>query len=145
MSQFIKYLEVEPAGYKAMLGLEMFVRNSGLDSKLLHLIKVRASQINGCAFCLNMHTQEARRDGETEQRLYTVAAWHDTPYFTDAERAALAYTEQLTRVSEHGVSDVVRQELARYFTQQEIVQITLAIVVINGWNRLSISMGVQPE
>lgn len=143
-SQRIKYTEVAPAGYKAMAGLEQYARNSGLEHSLLELVKTRASQINGCAFCLDMHTHDARAAGETEQRLYTLSAWAETPFFTDRERAALAWTETVTRVADTGVPDAVYEQARKQFSEKELVDLTLAIVAINGWNRLAVSFRTVP-
>ena len=137
--------KVSPGAYQAMLGLEMFVRgSSGLEPSLLELVKMRASQINGCAYCLDMHSKDARAAGETEQRLYTLPAWRETPFFNDRERAALAWTEAVTLVSEGQVPDSVYEEAHRHFSDTELVNLTLAIVAINGWNRLSIAFRVVP-
>jgi AhpD family alkylhydroperoxidase len=128
-----------------MLGLEKYVRSSGLEARLLHLIKMRASQINGCAFCMDMHSHEALADGEKPQRLYTLNGWRETPFFTPKERAALAFTEELTLIAQHhGISPEVREELESYFTAAEIVRLTMAIVAINGWNRIVLATGTQP-
>ncbi|MBU6410757.1 MAG: carboxymuconolactone decarboxylase family protein [Verrucomicrobia bacterium] len=142
--QRIKYTEVAPDGYKAMAGLEQYVRRSGLESSLLELVKTRASQMNGCAFCLDMHTKDARAAGETEQRLYTLSAWHETPFFTDRERAALAWTEALTKVADTHVPDDVYELVRKHFSEKELVDLTLAIVAINGWNRLAIAFRTVP-
>ncbi len=126
--------------YRAMLQLENFVQlHSGLDHKLLHLLKMRASQINGCAYCLDMHSKDARAAGETEQRLYALSAWREAPFFTDKERAALAWTEAVTLVSRNHVPDEVYEEARRFFNEEELVNLTLAIIAINGWNRLAIA------
>ncbi len=127
-----------------MLGLEQYARNSGLEHALLELVKTRASQINGCAFCLDMHTKDARAAGETEQRLYTLSAWAETPFFTERERAALAWTEAVTRVAESQVPDAVYAQARRHFSEKELVDLTLAIVAINGWNRLSVAFRTVP-
>ena len=137
--------KVSPAGYQAMLGLEMFVRKeSKLEPKLLELVKMRASQINGCAYCLDMHSKDARAEGETEQRLYALNAWRETPFYTDRERAALAWTEAITLVSEDHVPDAVYEEARQQFGEDELVNLTLAIVTINGWNRLAIAFRAVP-
>lgn len=124
---------------KAMYGLESYVRNSGLEHSLLELVKVRASQINACAFCLDMHTKDARAAGETEQRLYGLSAWREAPYYTERERAALAWTEAVTLISQHDITDHLFSQLQEQFTDHEIVQLTMAVVTINGWNRLAIT------
>ncbi len=138
------YTKADPDGYKAMSALEHYVRQSGLEPSLLELVKTRASQINGCAFCLDMHTKDARAQGETEQRLHTLAAWHETPFFSERERAALAWTETVTRVSETHVPDDAYESVCRHFTDKELVDLTLAIVAINGWNRLAIAFRAVP-
>jgi AhpD family alkylhydroperoxidase len=125
------------------LGRAMFALSSEVTSKieapLFELVKIRASQLNGCAYCLDMHTKDARRAGETEQRIYALNAWRETPFFTDRERAALEWTEALTRLTESHVSDDLYQRVSRQFSEPELVALTFAVVVINGWNRLSIS------
>ena len=137
--------KVSPAAYHAMLGLETFVRKSSkLEHSLLELIKTRASQMNGCAFCIDMHTKDARAAGETEQRLYALNAWRETPFFTERERAALAWTEAGTAVSVGQVPDAVYEEAKQHFSEEELVNLTLAIVTINGWNRLSIAFRAVP-
>ena len=140
----LDYAKVAPGGNAAMLGLEKYVRGSGLAPALLELVKIRASQINGCAYCLDMHTKDARQRGETEQRLYAVAAWHEAPFFSERERAALAWTEAVTRVGESRVPDAAYQDARRHFGEKELVDLTLAIVVINGWNRLAIAFRTVP-
>lgn len=136
--------KVEPAAYQAMMKVENYVRTSGLNKTLLELIKTRASQINGCAFCIDMHTKDARHAGETEQRLYALSAWQETPFYTPQERAALALTEAVTLISKHGVSDAVYEEVSRYFTPEQIAKLLMAIAVINSWNRLSIATRIVP-
>ena len=133
-----------PAGYKAMLQLNRYVEHAGLDHVLLELVKLRASQINGCAYCLEMHGRLLREAGETPQRLDTVAAWREAPYFTERERAALAWTEALTRLADAGAPDAVYDEARRHFDEKELVDLTLAIVVINGWNRLMVGFRAAP-
>jgi AhpD family alkylhydroperoxidase len=138
------YMKTAPDGYKAMSALESYVRQSGLEHSLLELVKTRASQINGCAFCLDMHTKDARVGGETEQRLYTLSAWQETPFFSDRERAALAWTEAVTRVADTHVPDDVFDLVRQQFTEKELADLTLAIVTINGWNRLAIAFRKVP-
>ncbi|MBE7538202.1 MAG: carboxymuconolactone decarboxylase family protein [Opitutaceae bacterium] len=139
MKERLNYAAVSPKGVEAMRALETHVRQSGLDHSLLELIKTRASQINGCAFCLDMHTKDARAAGETEQRLYGLSAWREAPYYNARERAALAWTEAVTLVSESHVSDDAYEEVRRHFDEPELVNLTMAIVAINGWNRLAIA------
>ena len=136
--------KVEPAAYHVMMEVENYVRASGLDKTLLELVKTRASQINGCAFCIDMHTKDARHAGETEQRLYALSAWAETPFFTPQERAALTFTEAVTQISQHGVPDAVYEQVSRYFTPEQIVKLLMAIIAINGWNRLSIATQIVP-
>jgi AhpD family alkylhydroperoxidase len=135
---------VDPAAYRAMLHLEHYVRGSGLNPTLLELIKIRASQINGCAFCIDMHTKDARLNGETEQRIYTLNAWRETPFFTTEERAALALTEAVTLIATSSVSDEIYDEVSRYFTPDEIANLLMAIVTINSWNRIAITTRTVP-
>lgn len=140
----IEYTKTAPDGYKAMLSLETYVRSSGLEPSLLELVKVRASQINGCAYCIDMHTKDARARGETEQRLYALDAWRETPFYTERERAALAWTEAVTQVAHGHVPDHVYELARQYFAEKELVDLTLAVVLINGWNRLAISFRSMP-
>ena len=144
MQQRINYKETAPDGDKAMAGLEQYARRSGLEWSLLELVKTRASPINGCAFCLDMHTKDARAAGETEQRLHTLSAWRETPFFTDRERAALAWTEAVTRVADTHAPDDVFELARKHFSEKELVDLTLAIVAINGWNRLAIAFRTVP-
>jgi AhpD family alkylhydroperoxidase len=136
--------KVAPGAVQAMLALESYIRKSQLEPSLLELIKMRASQINGCAYCLDMHSKDARAHGETEQRLYALNAWRETPFFTDRERAALAWTEAVTEVSKTHVPDSVYDEVRQRFTDEELVNLTLAVASINSWNRLAISFRAVP-
>ena len=140
----LDYRQKSSGAYKAMLGLERFVSNCGLEHPLLELIKTRASQINGCAYCIDMHTKDARAAGETEQRLFGLSAWRETPFYTDRERAALEWTEVLTLISQNDVPDEQYERVRQYFSEEELVNLTLAIVTINGWNRLAISFRSLP-
>lgn len=133
------YKEVQPA-IEALLSLGNYAGENGLEQSLLDLMLVRASQINRCAYCLDMHTKDARASGETEQRLYGLNAWRDTPYYSDRERAALAWTEAVTRLGENGVPDEVYEQVRRQFSEQEIVGLTMAVIAINSWNRLNLSL-----
>jgi len=144
MEQRIDYLKAGSGVYKAMLGLEKYLHECGLEEPLIHLIKLRASQINGCAYCIDMHWKDLRSIGEEEQRLYGLDAWEESPYYTDRERAALAWTEAVTRISEGHVPDEVYQEAAKQFTEKELADLTLAIATINAWNRLSIAARTVP-
>lgn len=131
--------QAAPNAMKAMATLEAHVANSGLDPTLMELVKIRASQINGCAFCLNMHTHDARAKGETEERIYLLNAWRESPLYSAHERAALAWTEAVTLVSETHVPDAVYEEVRAEFEPEELVKLTLLITTINAWNRVAIS------
>jgi AhpD family alkylhydroperoxidase len=144
MKARLDFRKASPQGDKAMAGLHMFVRNCGLDHTLLELVKLRVSQINGCAHCIDMHAKELRADGESEQRLYLLSTWRECPFYSDRERAALAWTETVTLVAESGVSDEVYSEARKYFSEQELTDLTLAVVAINGANRLNIAFGTVP-
>ena len=133
-----------PGAYKAMIGLEEYLHRSGLEEGLLHLIKLRASQINGCAYCLDMHWKDLRAIGETEQRLYSLDAWRECPWYSERERAALAWTEAVTLVANGHVPDGVYQQVKPHFTEKELADLTLAIATINSWNRLSIASRTEP-
>ena len=137
--------KVSPAACHAMLRLESFINKSlKLEGSLLELIKMRASQINGCAFCIDMHSKDARADGETEQRLYALSAWRETIFFTNRERAALAWTEALTLITEGHAPDEVYAEVRKEFGEKELVNLSLTIITINGWNRLAIGFRKIP-
>ena len=139
MQPRLDYFKLAPAARTAMHAVEKYARESGLEAPLLELVRLRASQINGCAYCIDMHTKDARAHGETEQRLYTLSAWREAPFFTSRERAALAWTEAVTEIAaSHAPDDVYEVALAE-FTDTELVNLTMAIVAINGWNRLAIS------
>ncbi|HKW55847.1 MAG TPA: carboxymuconolactone decarboxylase family protein [Candidatus Acidoferrum sp.] len=129
---------------KALYALEEYLGQCGLEHRLLHLMKMRASQINGCAYCIDMHSKDARALGETEQRLYELDAWRETPFYNDRERAALAWTEAVTLVSETHVPDSVYEEVRKQFSEKEIVDLTLAVATINSWNRLAIALRAVP-
>ena len=144
MKARLDFRKASPQGEKAMMGLHMFVRNCGLDHSLLELIKLRASQINGCAHCIDMHTKELRADGESEQRLYLLNAWRESPFYSDRERAALAWTEAVTLVANDHVPDEVYEEARKQFTEEELVNLTLALVAINAANRLNIAFRTVP-
>lgn len=143
MKARLDYANASPSSYKAMIALETAVRSSGLDSHLLHLIKLRASQINGCAYCVDLHNKEALRDGETQQRLNLLCVWQESPLYTDKERAALEWTESLTLISENHVPDEVFERVRLQFTEEEMVKLTLAVNGINAWNRISIAFRNQ--
>ena len=134
----IDFRNVAPAALRAQLGLETFVKQSGLERSLLELVKLRASIMNGCAYCVDMHTKDARKAGESEQRLYAIPVWRETPFFTARERAALAWTEAVTDLPRTGAPDETFAEVAEHFSEEELVALTMAIVTINGWNRLAV-------
>lgn len=136
--------QANSAAYRAMLQLERYVRGSDINPTLLELIKIRASQINGCAFCIDMHTKDARLHGETEQRIYALNAWRETPFFTAEERAVLALTEAVTLIATSSVSDEIYDQVSRFFTPNEIANLLVAIVTINGWNRIAITTRMVP-
>ena len=139
MAARINYEKVAPGAIQAMRKVEEYVRGSGLERSLLELVKLRASEMNGCAYCVDMHTKDARSQGETEQRLYAVVAWRDAPFFTERERAALAWTEVVTWVSWQHAPDDIYQTARQHFSEKELVDLTMAVIAINGWNRLSIA------
>ncbi|MGH8225447.1 MAG: carboxymuconolactone decarboxylase family protein [Gammaproteobacteria bacterium] len=139
MEQRFKYHTSGHAGIQALRDLETHIHGCGLEAPLLDLVKMRASQINGCAYCLDMHSKDARAAGETEQRLYTLDAWHEAPFYTERERAALEWTEAVTRVADTHVPDTAYERVRQHFDEQELLNLTLAVVAINGWNRLAIS------
>jgi len=136
--------KLAPEGYRAMYGLERYVRESGLEPSLLELVKLRASQINGCAYCIDMHWKDARAKGENEQRLYGLMAWREASYYTERERAALAWTEAVTLIADTHAPDDLYEEVHQQFNEVELANLTLAIVTINGWNRLAISFRTEP-
>lgn len=136
--------KVAPEAIKPLLELSGYAHRSGLEPKLLHMVAMRASQINGCAYCLDMHSKDARAAGETEQRLYALNAWRETPFFTDRERAALAWTEAVTEVSHGHVPDDVYEEARRHFSEKELVDLNMAVVAINSWNRIAITFRAVP-
>lgn len=140
----INYAKSAPGVYEAMGALETYLETVAVDQKLLHLLKFRVSQINHCAYCLDMHSKDLRALGETEQRLYSLEAWQECPYYSDAERAALAWAESVTLVSVDQVPDAVYEEARKHFSEKDLADITLCLVAINGWNRLSIAARVPP-
>ncbi|MDB6446268.1 alkylhydroperoxidase AhpD family core domain-containing protein [Pseudomonas sp. NFACC32-1] len=145
MQPRIDFYTASPDAFKAMMALETAVSKLGLEKSLLELVKLRSSQINGCAFCIDMHTADARKDGETERRLYAVTAWREAPFFTGRERAALAWTEALTRLSDTHAPDADYALLSEHFSPKEMVDLTVAINTINGWNRLAVGFRKMPE
>ncbi|HEX7019939.1 MAG TPA: carboxymuconolactone decarboxylase family protein [Gemmatimonadaceae bacterium] len=144
MKARIDLMHANPGIIHAMLGLERQVHKAGLDSKLVDLVRMRASQINGCAYCLDMHSKDARANGETEQRLYGLEAWRETPYYSDRERAALEWTEALTLVAQTHAPDEVYERVKEQFSEDELLHLTLAVIAINGWNRLNIAARTVP-
>jgi len=144
MKTRIERHDVNPGGYRAMLGLEQYLATCSLDKKLLDLIRLRVSQMNGCAYCLDMHWKELRAEGETEQRMYSLDAWRESPYYSEAEQAALAWAEAVTRVADTRVPDFEYEQARRQFDAQQLADLTLAVVAINGWNRLNIAFRTAP-
>ncbi len=140
----IEYSKVAPEGVRLLSSLERYLAGTGLEPSLRELVRLRASQINGCAYCIDMHAKDARAARETEQRLYALTAWRETPFYTERERAALAWTEAVTLISGRDVSDELYKETRRHFDEQELVDLTLAVIAINGWNRLAISFRAVP-
>ena len=138
MQTRLNYLQIAPETMKLAVALETHLAKSGLEQSLYHLVKTRASQINGCAFCIHMHTRDARAHGETEERLYLLDAWRESPLYSDRERAALAWTEALTHISETHAPDDVYEEVRRHFSEVETVNLTMLIGMINLWNRIAI-------
>jgi AhpD family alkylhydroperoxidase len=144
MEARLEYRKFSQEPYQAMLALEKYLANCGLDHKFVHLLKLRASQINGCAFCIDMHSLDARAAGETEQRLYALSAWRETPFFTDRERAGLAWIEAVTLVAQTHVPDEVYEEALAHFSEKEIVDLTYLAMTINAWNRLAVATRAMP-
>jgi len=144
MKPRMNFYQAAPDTMKALMALENQIVASGLELSLIELVKTRASQINGCAFCVNMHTQDARKRGETEQRLYLLNAWHEAPFYTDRERAALAWTEAVTLISQTHAPDDVYNEVRAHFSETETVNLTALIGAINAWNRLAIAFRAVP-
>ena len=144
MTPRIDFQKNTPKPMQLMLAIEGYLKHCGLDHGLLHLIKMRASQINGCAYCLDMHSKDARALGESEQRLYALNAWEETPFYSDRERAALRWTEALTLITDGHVPDAVYKSVREHFSEEELVNLSLAITTINAWNRLSIAFRAVP-
>jgi AhpD family alkylhydroperoxidase len=143
MEARLDYAKLAPEAMRALYSLGAYLAKCGLEHPLLELVKIRASQINGCAYCIDMHTKDARAAGETEQRIYALNAWRETPFFTDRERAALAWTEAITRIGE-GVSDALFAEAREWFSEKELTDLTWAVAAINAWNRVAISFRSVP-
>jgi AhpD family alkylhydroperoxidase len=144
MSPRIDYTKVAPGALQAMYGLEKYLAQSSIEAPLRDLVKLRASQINGCAYCVDMHWKDARAAGETEQRLYGLVAWREAPYYSERERAALEWTESLTLIADNHVPDKLYEETRRQFSEQELADLTLVVVTINAWNRIAISFRAEP-
>ena len=140
----VNFFAAAPKGIEVLAGLERYIRTTGLEHSLLELVKMRSSQINGCAYCIDMHSKDARAAGETEQRLYALNAWRETPFFSDRERAALEWTEAVTLIGENHAPDELYMHVREHFSEAETVNLTLAIVTINAWNRLAIAFRSVP-
>jgi|ERR1041384_2100185 AhpD family alkylhydroperoxidase len=143
MTARIDFTKTAPEAFRAMFGLESYLRKTELEPSLLHLIKYRVSQINGCAYCLDMHSKDARAGGETEQRLYCLPAWRETSFYTERERAALEWAEDLTLISEKGAPAELYERARKQFDEKQLADLTLAVVAINGWNRLMIGFAAE--
>jgi len=143
MEQRINAYENAQGAMKAMMGLEVYLAKSSIEKNLLHLIKYRVSQINGCAYCLDMHSKDLRAAGETEQRLFVLDAWREAPFYTERERAALAWAESVTKITEGHVPDAVYEQARKEFSEEELIDLTLAVTTINAWNRISIAFRTE--
>ena len=144
MQPRIDYRNLQPGGFRAMLGMEHYLNTCSLEKKFLDLIRLRVSQINGCAYCLDMHWKDLRVEGESDQRMYGLDAWRESPYYTDRERAALAWSEAVTNITQGHVPDEVYEEARQHFDEQQLGDLTFAVVAINGWNRLNIAARTVP-
>ena len=144
MQKRIKMNSLLPEGYKVMLAFEKYLNGTSISQEQKHLIKIRASQINGCSFCVDMHTHEARESGETERRIYALPVWRDTPFFSDEERAVLALTEEVTNITEK-VSDTTYSIAVAVLGEKYVAEVIMAIIAINGWNRIGIATNMEPE
>lgn len=145
MTQRMNYYEIAPDAMKIMMEMEKYTKKSSIERKLRELIKIRASQINGCAYCINMHTADAKKMGETEQRLYCISAWRECTFYSDAEKAALELTEHITLIPEKRVPDVLYERVRKHFDEKAYVDLVILINQINSWNRISIAMGNVAE
>lgn len=141
----VNYAQVAPHAFKALLGLEKAMGESSLDKSLHELIKIRASQLNACAYCIDLHTRDAIKLGETPRRIFALSAWHETPFFTDRERAALLWTETLTLLAQKGAPEAIYNQVAEHFSERELADLTFAIATINAWNRFGVGFAMQPE
>lgn len=135
----ISIKDLEPAAFKAMLGLEQYIRDTHIDRLLLEMIKIRASQINGCAYCIDMHTQEALKIGETQRRIFAVSAWKESPLFTEEERAVLQLTEEITLISKEAVSDETYDKVLKFYGENGLARIIMQVIIINSWNRIAVA------
>ncbi len=144
MEERLQYMKVSSGAFRALAELEKYLGECGLGERLLTLVKLRASQINGCAYCIDMHWKDLRAMGENELRLYSLDAWRETPFYNERERAALAWTEAVTRISETHVPDEVYEEVKKHFGEKELADLTVAVATINAWNRLAISARTTP-
>jgi AhpD family alkylhydroperoxidase len=144
MQTRLNMLHLSPGGYKAIMGLESYLGTCGLEIGLIHLIKLRVSQINGCAYCIDMHWKDLRATGETEQRLYGLDSWEESPYYTDRERAAFTWAEAMTNLREGHVSDAVYEQARKHFNEKELSDLTIAVATINAWNRMAIAARSEP-
>lgn len=144
-TQRLKYAEAAPHAFKAMLGLEKALGESALEHSLRELVKIRASQINRCAYCIDMHTADALKGGESARRIFALSAWHETPFFSERERAALLWTETLTELASRGAPEDIYRQVAAQFNERELAELTFAIATINAWNRFGVGFAMQPE
>jgi AhpD family alkylhydroperoxidase len=144
MESRFEYLKVAPGAYQPMMALEKYLHECGLEERLLHLVKLRASQMNGCAYCIDMHWKDLRALGESEQRLYGLDAWEESPYYTDQERAALAWTEAVTNIQDGHVPDAVYEHARKHFPEKGLADLTLLVATINAWNRLMVAARTVP-
>jgi len=144
MSNRIQIKTADPAAYRAMMAMENYVESTGLSTKHKDLVRIRASQINGCTYCIDEHTRDARHNGETEQRIYALTSWRETPFFDEQERAVLALTEEITLIT-HRVSDETYNHAAAVFDEKYLAQLIMAIITINAWNRIGVSTKMEPE
>ena len=144
MSKRIVIQKLQPKAYEAMFGLEKYLSQSKIASTLQELIKIRVSQINGCSYCINLHTKDARKQGETEQRIYALSAWRETPFFDETERAVLSLAEEITHISAHGVADETYNNALEQLGEEKLAQVIMAIITINAWNRIGISTHMMP-
>ena len=143
MTQRLNYAQQSPELFKKFAEFSMALKNSVIEDRVHDLVQIRASQINGCGYCLDMHSKDARARGETEQRIYVLSAWREAPFYTARERAALAWTEALTKIADTEITDALYDSARAQFSEKELVDLTMAVITINGWNRLSMSFGTE--